>query len=178
MLGPIKAGHSCDFGWRNSIIRRDFSISIPVLLRTNWRERGLGEEGSWSSVVDVSQVRLSQQEASVFLTPFFFYPCFLAPRPPRKLCILIKPGNSRAEWASSQLFGPPLGFRTRTRHLSLSCDPQHLAFSLQGAWHRFIRLPPYQFISYYLPLRSTRCSIRTAAEGQQRHWDVRYIILH
>ncbi|GAA6071019.1 uncharacterized [Tachysurus ichikawai] len=60
--------------------------------------------------------------------------------------------------SSRPAFRPPQRFPARTRHLSLSCDPQHLAFSPQGSWHRFIRLPPYQFISYYLPLRSTSWS--------------------
>lgn len=50
-----------------------FRASVPVLLPRNWREKGLGEEAQcWSSVVDVSQVRLSQQGALIFLIPFLF----------------------------------------------------------------------------------------------------------
>lgn len=94
----------------NLIVLRIFSISIPVSVQRNWRETGLGEARYWSSAVDVRQVRLSQQEAWVFLTRFFFLSVFLSPsstqeavRPNKTWKLQHRMNSPTTLWPTSQV---------------------------------------------------------------------------
>lgn len=103
IMAQIKTGHSSEFGWINWIILGDFSISIPSSLQRKCREKAL----YWSSVVDVSRVQLSQQEAWAFFAPiFFFLSVFLGSSPTQEAVCPNKTWKLQSKMSSQPTFWP------------------------------------------------------------------------